>query len=170
MRDRLISELNRLGLRLQWPIDEILAEEIWRTSLLDPPVERKFVVVNDRLSAQRSRIFDITASTIRRGLVHDIDGLEKISAIGYSLHDCHVVHQSNRPRPSVADLVAFFAADAIFGVSPNYIFISVVKDAISAKRFNFGHCFDCANFPQLDTLVDSRIDEERGGNLIAGPC
>ena len=179
MKDRLISELNRFGLRLQSPIDEIFAEEIRRTCLLDPPVERvyalpaKFVLVNDRLIAQCSRILDITASSIRGGVMHDIEGLKRISEIGYSLHDCYVVyprHQSSRPCPSVADLVAFFATDATLGVSLNYVVISVMKDNVSAKRFNFGHCLHCASFPKLDPLVDSRIDHERGGDLIAGPC
>jgi hypothetical protein len=179
MKDRLISELNRFGLGLQSPIDEIFAEEIRRTCLIDSPVERvyalpaKFVLVNDRLVGQCCRIFDITASSVRCGVIHDIEGLKRISAIGYSLHDCYVVyprHESSHPRPSTADLVAFFATDATLGASLNYVVISVMKDNVSAKRFNFGHCFRCASFPRLDALVDSRIDQERGGDLIAGPC
>jgi len=172
VRDRLCQELSKIGLKLLPPSDEIFAEEISRTCLVDPRVERVYflpttcVVANDRLVAECSRVFDLTTSSSQGRALYNIEELRKISKLGYSLHNGYLIHphhQSYSPTPSITDLVAFFTTDAALGVSLNYLVVSATRDTVSVKAIDFKHCYDCAHFCRFlkgAPLVDSKIDEE----------
>jgi hypothetical protein len=168
----LVHELSKESISLVPPNDKVLSEEICRTCLIKPEVERvsflpvRSVLVENRLIEQVERVFDITTSSGQRGALYSIEELRKIPELGYGLRNGCLVHphgQSFNPTASIADIVAFLTTDAALGVSLNYLVVSATKDTLHIKRFNFKHCFDCAHFGGVlkdAPLVDTRIDQE----------
>ena len=172
MKERLREELEKFCLKLLPPTDQIFAEEIWRTCIIDPPIERVYVLpttsvlFNNRLVTECRRIFDVTASSSERRALYDVQELKRISNLGHSLRNGYLVHthhKSYNPTPSVADIVAFLTTDAALGIPLNYLVVSASKDAVSVKAVDFKHCYDCAHFCRFlkeAPLVDSKIGYE----------
>jgi len=175
IKEKLRAELEKFNLKLLPPTDQIFAEEIWRTCVIDPPIERVYVLpttsvlFNNRLVTECKRIFDITASSSGGRALYDIEELKRISKLGHSLRNGYLVHthhKSYNPTPSVADVAAFLTTDAALGLPLNYLVISATKDTVSVKTVDFKHCYDCIHFCRFlkdAPLLDSKIGYEVEG-------